>query len=81
MAKSLHVNRMYKELHHFSICVDELRWLLTEGDTLLRAYLAQTSLIAPHSTHTTDVAHIAQEFRSLMLRFQQIDREQLTAVE
>ena len=74
MAKSLKVNRMYKELHHFGVCVDELRWLLAEGDALLRAYLAQATLIAPHSAHTTDITHISQEFRGLLLRFQQIDR-------
>lgn len=81
MAKNLRVNRLYKELHHFSVCVDELRWLLSEGDTLIRAYLAQTTLIAPNSSHTLDVANISQEFRSLVLRFAQIEKEQLAGIE
>jgi hypothetical protein len=70
--KNLRLNKMYKELHHFSVCVDELKWLLTEGDTLIRAYLSQTSLIAPNSSHTLDVTNIAQEFRTLVLRFAHI---------
>lgn len=79
--KNLRVNKMYKELHHFSICVEELRWLLTEGDLLIRAYLAQASLIAPNSPHTVDVANIAQEFRSLVLRFAHIEQNRLVGIE
>jgi hypothetical protein len=81
MAKSLHVNRMYKDLHHFSVCVEELRWLLNEGDTLIRAYLAQTTLISPQSMHTLDLTNISQEFRNLVLRFGQIEKEQLAGIE
>lgn len=52
-----------------------------EGDALLRAYLAQAMLVAPRSQHTNDIGHISQEFRNLLLRFQQIDRERLMATE
>ena len=79
--KNLRVNKMYKELHHFSICVEELRWLLTEGDLLIRAYLAQAALLAPDSPHTIDVANIAQEFRSLVLRFAHIEQNRLVGIE
>lgn len=79
--KNLRVNKMYKELHHFSICVEELRWLLTEGDLLIRAYLAQAALIAPNSPHTLDVTNIAQEFRSLVWRFAHIEQNRLVGIE
>ena len=69
MDKSMKLNMMYKDVYHFAICVDELKWLLTEGDSLIKSYLSQANLIAPHSAHTIDLSNIAQEFRSLVLRF------------
>lgn len=67
--KNFRVNKMYKDLHHFSICIDELKWILAEGDKLIQTYLSQIVLISPNSPHTLDVTNISQELRSLVLRF------------
>jgi len=51
---------MYKDIYHFAICIDELKWLLNEGDNLIRNYLSQANLIAPNSVHTLDISNISQ---------------------
>ena len=47
----------------------------------MRGYLSQAVLIAPKSQHTIDIGHISQEFRNLVLRFMQIDKEKIVAAE
>lgn len=79
--KNLKLNRMFRDLHHFYVCIDELKWLLSQGDTLIRAYLSQAVLVAPHSSHTLDISNISQEFRSLVLRFAHIEKHQLNSIQ
>lgn len=59
MDKNIRINKMYHYLHHFSICVDELKWLLKEGHNLIETYLSQVKLLAPNSMHTVDVINIS----------------------
>lgn len=78
--KSLKVNKLLREVHHFSICVEELKWLLTEGDKLIQSHLKQTQLISPESSYTQDVLELAKEFKSLVLRFGSIDKVNLKSL-
>jgi hypothetical protein len=65
---------MLRELHHFSVCVQDLKWLLEEGDKIIQQQIKKTELVAPESTYTQEMAVLGQEFRSLVLRFGCIDR-------
>lgn len=56
----MRLGKMFKDMHHFTVCVDELKWLLNEGNSLINAYLTQALLIAPDSAHTLDVSNICQ---------------------
>lgn len=47
LEKSLRLNKLFKDMHHFATCIEEIRWILTEGDSLMQAYLAKTTLLTP----------------------------------
>ena len=63
MQKSLTVNRLLKHAQQFVLRIDELQWILKEGDVLMQRYLSEVSKISPHSSHTADMANIAAEFK------------------
>ena len=70
-----------RQLNHLTTCLGDLKWLLAEGDRLMQQHMKETQLLAPESSHTQNVAELAKEFKSLMLRFGSIDKPSLKSIE
>ena len=81
IGKTIKINKMLRELHHFSVCLDDLKWLLQQGDKIVEKQVKKMMLTEPESTFTKDLEEVGKEFRSLVLRFGTIEKISAKGIE
>ena len=54
--------------------MQDLKYLLGTGDKIISQQLKKSQLLEPESNYVKDLADVGKEFRSLVLRFNNIDK-------